>query len=136
MSGCSRPISDVCSRSVAAGDPEVSSLALQTNKTRRRLRAEQKCVQLPQAPLIGWPSSRARCHWANVVKVTGQTRNSLMQIKDDIITQFHKGNVILRAGTAACKLKKRGQVNVLQIFGSNFNDLVIFFSFHFSQNPK
>lgn len=42
MCGCSRRISEVCSRSVEAEDPEVSSLALQTNKTRRRLRAEQK----------------------------------------------------------------------------------------------
>lgn len=63
-------------------------------------------MQLPGTPLIGWPSSRARCHWANVVKVTGQTRNSLMQIKDDIITQFNKGNVLC-PGTAACKFKKR-----------------------------
>lgn len=37
-------------------------------------------MQLCRTPLIGWPSSRARYHWANVVKVTGQTRNSLTQI--------------------------------------------------------
>lgn len=66
-------------------------------------------MQLPETPLIGWPSSRARCHWANVVKVTGQTRNSLMQIKDDIIiTQFNKGNVLLLCpGTAACKFEAK-----------------------------
>lgn len=133
MSGCSRPISDVRSRSVAAGDPEVSSLALQTNKTRRRLRAEQKCVQLPQTPLIGWPSSRARCHWANVVKVTGQTRNSLMQIKDDIITQFNKGNVILRAGTAACKLKKEVNFTFYRYLGQ-FSMIFSFFLFIFPKN--
>lgn len=40
MSGCSRRRSDVGARSVEAEDPEVSSLALQTNKTRCRLRAE------------------------------------------------------------------------------------------------
>lgn len=136
MSGCSRPISDVRSRSVAAGDPEVSSLALQTNKTRRRLRAEQKCVQLPHTPLIGWPSSRARCHWANVVKVTGQTRNSLMQIKDDIITQFNKGNVILRAGTATYKLKKRGQVHVLKNIWVEFQWFAHFFLFIFPKIPN
>lgn len=42
MSGCSLRISDVRSESVEAEDPEVSSLALQTNKTRCRLRAGQK----------------------------------------------------------------------------------------------
>lgn len=37
-------------------------------------------MQLCRMPVIGWPSSRARCHWANVVKVTGQTRNSQIQM--------------------------------------------------------
>lgn len=36
-------------------------------------------MQLCRLPVIGWPSSRVRCHWANVVKVTGQTRNSQIQ---------------------------------------------------------
>lgn len=90
-------------------------------------------MQLPETPLIGWPSSRARCHWANVVKVTGQTRNSLMQIKDDITTQFNKGNVLLCPGTAACKFKKR--------WSSRFTDIFsmicpFFFPFHFSHNPN
>lgn len=37
-------------------------------------------MQPGRAPLIGWPSSRVLCHWANVVKVTGQTRNSQIQM--------------------------------------------------------
>lgn len=77
-------------------------------------------MQLPETPLIGWPSSRARCHWANVVKVTGQTRNSQMQIKDNIITQFNKGNVLLCLGTADCEFKKTGS--------SRFTDIWVFFS--------
>lgn len=42
-------------------------------------------MQLCGTPVIGWPSSRARCHWANVVKVTGQTRDSHIQILVEMI---------------------------------------------------
>lgn len=42
-------------------------------------------TQPRRAPLIGWPSSRARSHWANVVKVTGQTRNSQEQVLEETV---------------------------------------------------
>lgn len=56
-----------------------------------------------------------------------------MQIKDDIITQFNKGNVILRDGTAACKLKKEVKYMFYRYLG-RVSMIFFIFSFHFS--PK
>lgn len=74
MSRKSSKISFVCNEPTE--EPEISSLVRRQTKHGAGCKRGRNDMQLYRPPVIGWPSSRVHCHWANVVKVTGQTRNS------------------------------------------------------------